>query len=130
MWACASRDGVVDELDREIADELIDPMTDDANPYNKAGTKYNANNDYNNLVKFGKNADGEWEITFGAVECPTMPYIGVVVHIDRDRQPALDAPINDAIHLLQKFGVYGVGVLLLAVLLFGVRTLRHVPASD
>ena len=70
-----NEDGVVDELDREIADELVDPMTDDANPYNKAGTKYNANNDYNNLVKFGKNADGEWEITFGAVECPTMPYL-------------------------------------------------------
>ena len=70
-----NEDGVVDELDREIADELIDPMTDDANPYNKAGTKYNANNDYNNLVKFGKNADGQWEITFGSVECPTMPYL-------------------------------------------------------
>jgi hypothetical protein len=50
-------------------------MTDETNPYNQANTAYNQNNDYNNLVKFGKNADGEWEITYGAVECPTMAYL-------------------------------------------------------
>lgn len=68
-------DGVVDELDKEIAKEMVDPMTDETNPYNQANTAYNQNNDYNNLVKFGKNADGEWEITYGAVECPTMAYL-------------------------------------------------------
>jgi uncharacterized repeat protein (TIGR02543 family) len=68
-------DGVVDSLDKEIAKEMVDPMTDETNPYNQANTAYNQNNDYNNLVKFGKNADGEWEITYGAVECPTMAYL-------------------------------------------------------
>lgn len=79
-----NQDGVVDKLDKEIADEMVDPMTDDTNPYNKANTTYNQNNDYNNLVKFGKNADGEWEITYGAVECPTMAYL-------IDEVPALGA---------------------------------------
>jgi uncharacterized repeat protein (TIGR02543 family) len=68
-------DGVVDSLDKEIAKEMVDPMTDETNPYNQANTAYSQNNDYNNLVKFGKNADGEWEITYGAVECPTMAYL-------------------------------------------------------
>ena len=70
-----NQDGVVDDLDKEIAEEMVDPMTDESNPYNKANTTFNANNDYNNLVKFDKNADGEWEITYGAVECPTMAYL-------------------------------------------------------
>ena len=71
-----NQDGVVDDLDKEIAEEMVDPMTDELNPYNKANTTFNANNDYNNLVKFGKNAEtGEWEITYGAVECPTMAYL-------------------------------------------------------
>ncbi len=68
-------DGKVDSADREIADELVDPMTDPSNPYNQANTKYNSENDYTKLVTFGKNADGEWEITFGAKECPTMAYL-------------------------------------------------------
>ena len=70
-----NQDGVVDDLDKEIAEEMVDPMTDESNPYNKANTTFNADNDYNNLVKFGKNADGQWEITYGAVECPTMAYL-------------------------------------------------------
>ena len=70
-----NQDGVVDDLDKEIAEEMVDAMTDESNPYNKANTTFNADNDYNNLVKFGKNADGEWEITYGAVECPTMAYL-------------------------------------------------------
>ncbi|MBO7326979.1 MAG: InlB B-repeat-containing protein [Clostridia bacterium] len=70
-----NKDEKVDSADKEIAEKMIDPMTDPSNPYNVAGTKYNADNDYNNLVKFGKNADGEWEITYGAVECPTMAYL-------------------------------------------------------
>ena len=70
-----NQDGVVDDLDKEIAEEMVDPMTDESNPYNKANTTFNADNDYNNLVKFDKNADGQWEITYGAVECPTMAYL-------------------------------------------------------
>ncbi len=68
-------DGTVDKADRDIAKELVDPMTDPSNPYNVAGTHYNANNDYTKLVSFGKNADGQWEITYGAVECPSMAYL-------------------------------------------------------
>ncbi|MBR7162427.1 MAG: InlB B-repeat-containing protein [Clostridia bacterium] len=79
-----NEDDKVDSLDKDIADEMVDPMTDPSNPYNVAGTKYNQNNDYNNLVKFGKNEAGEWEITYGAVECPTMAYL-------LDKVPALGA---------------------------------------
>ena len=68
-------DDKVDSADRDIADEMVDPMTDPSNPYNVAGTKYNADNDYTALVNFGKNEDGNWEITYGAVECPTMAYL-------------------------------------------------------
>ena len=71
-------DGTVDSLDKDIAEKMVDPMTDPSNPYNVEGTKYNANNDdnaYNNLVKFGKNEADEWEITYGAKECPTMAYL-------------------------------------------------------
>lgn len=68
-------DDKVDSLDKDIAEKMVDPMTDPSNPYNVAGTQYNAENDYNNLVKFGKNEAGEWEITYGAKECPTMAYL-------------------------------------------------------
>ena len=68
-------DDKVDSADRDIADEMVDPMTDPSNPYNVAGTKYNADNDYIALVNFGKNEEGNWEITYGAVECPTMAYL-------------------------------------------------------
>ena len=63
---------------------MVDPMTDPSNPYNVAGTKYNTDNDYTALVKFGKNEEGEWEITYGAKECPTMAYL-------LDKVPALGA---------------------------------------
>ena len=71
-----NQDGKVDSADKDIAEEMIDPMTDPSNPYNLANTAYNAENDYDNLVKFGKNdSTGEWEISYGAVECPTMAYL-------------------------------------------------------
>ena len=79
-----NQDGNVDSLDKDIAEEMVDPMTDPTNPYNQAGTTYNVDNDYTSLVKFGKNEDGEWEITYGAVECPTMAYL-------LDKVPALGA---------------------------------------
>ncbi len=68
-------DDKIDSADKDIAEKMVDPMTDPSNPYNVAGTKYNAENDYTNLVKFGKNEEGQWEITYGAVECPTMAYL-------------------------------------------------------
>ena len=79
-----NQDDKIDSADKEIAEDMVDPMTDPSNPYNVAGTKYNADNDYTALVKFGKNEEGEWEITYGAKECPTMAYL-------LDKVPALGA---------------------------------------
>lgn len=67
--------------------EIIDPMTDVNNPYNDYGTagkgtkvpdttyQNEGGNQYNKLVTFGKNENGEWAITFNATECPTMAYL-------------------------------------------------------
>lgn len=69
-------DGKVDDEDK-----LVDPMTDPANPYNGVSgtldTKYQkeGGNNYNSILSFGKNADGEWEITYNVSECPSMAYM-------------------------------------------------------
>ncbi len=76
-----NNDGVINKADKEIADEIVDAMTDELNPYNgisgsEFATKYNADNDYSKLISLEKNAEtGKWEIKYGAVECPSMAYL-------------------------------------------------------
>lgn len=58
------------------ADDIRDPMTDPKNPYNVAGTKYNKDNDYNNMVSFRYNVDEKrFEIVNNVHEAPSMAYL-------------------------------------------------------
>lgn len=65
--------------DSEI--ELRDPMTDAKNPYNDVNktpnTKYQkeGGNNYNQLVSFEVDGDGNASIVFGATEHPAMAYL-------------------------------------------------------
>ncbi|MCQ2602836.1 MAG: InlB B-repeat-containing protein, partial [Clostridia bacterium] len=76
-----NNDGVINKADKEIADEIVDAMTDERNPYNglsgaEFANKFNAENDYTKLISLEKNAEtGKWEIKYGAVECPSMAYL-------------------------------------------------------
>lgn len=66
---------------------IVDPMTDPANPYNDytvdgKGTKTpdatyqkEGGNNYANILSFGKDADGNFAITYNVSECPSMPYM-------------------------------------------------------
>lgn len=62
-------------------DEIVDPMTDPNNPFNGLSgaanaTEYNADNNYDKIVEFKKNAEsGEWEIVYNVKECPSMAYL-------------------------------------------------------
>lgn len=76
-------DGKVDD-----DDTVVYAMTDPSNPYNDYGTDFvkgsktpdakyqkEGGNNYNNILTFGKNADGEYEITYNVSECPSMAYM-------------------------------------------------------
>lgn len=73
-------DATVEDKDGNTLD-LRDPMTDENNPYNNVGksadTTYQAEggNNYNQIVEFKQNADGEWGIVFNATEHPAMAYL-------------------------------------------------------
>ncbi len=106
---------------------LKDPMTDNANPYNKANTYYNKNNttaNYNQILSFewvDYSADDEakgkkdgWEIVYKCKEAPAMAYllnkvpafssgttVGIVEQIFNSLEQ-VKAAITDANHPITK----------------------------
>lgn len=76
-----SKEKVNDAEGKEI--ELRDPMTDPKNPYNNVGKSGDYNHDYqveggnnyNQLISFKENENGEFEIVYGATEHPAMAYL-------------------------------------------------------
>ncbi len=76
---------VLDSEGNEI--DLRDPMTDPKNPYNNVDPlifdnsyehkdgEGNVSNNYDQIIGFGKNDDGDYEVQYNAYEHPSMAYL-------------------------------------------------------
>lgn len=108
-----STEKVLDDDGNEI--ELRDPMTDPKNPYNDKGYgnvakevdgKYQAEggNNYNQILSFGKNDDGEFEVKFNATEHPAMAYLlETVPAFDKDGKVGIIHQIHNSLNEVVEF---------------------------
>lgn len=99
---------VKDENGDEI--KLRDPMTDPANPYNNVGKTENKDyqveggNNYNQILSFVKNEDGEFEIKFNATEHPAMAYmLEKVPAFDKDGKVGIIHQIHNSLNQVMNF---------------------------
>ncbi|MBQ9276886.1 MAG: InlB B-repeat-containing protein, partial [Clostridia bacterium] len=88
---------VLDEDGNEI--ELRDPMTDPNNPYLAEGTEYNKDNDYSKIISFEKDDEGNFYVSYNAVEHPAMAYLTKKVYaFDVDGNVGIIHQINNSLN--------------------------------
>ena len=97
---------VLDAEGNEI--KLRDPMTDPNNPYLATDHTYNADNNYNQIISFEKDDEGNFQIVYNAKEHPAMAYLTQKVYaFDHAEQVGIIHQINNSLKMVKDFVASG-----------------------